>query len=134
MEWDLFWKERCSVCHWQTNNNWCIWNMLEWVCGGSQGLGDQTIGKGIVIKSWHQTSIHKCRLMHYYNSWVFFTMFSSKKKSKNDKCKRTTLSIWINCFGHVSAIRQLIWTLSFWLVERLTKWLTIWLVDSGPFD
>jgi hypothetical protein len=34
----------------------------------------------------------------------------------------STLSILIN------------YTLSFWLVKRLTKWLTIWLVDSGPFD
>jgi hypothetical protein len=61
--------------------------MLEWVCGGSQGLGDQTIGKGIVIKSWHQTSIHKCRLMHYYNSWFFLLCFLVKKNPKMTSVK-----------------------------------------------
>jgi len=48
--------------------------------------------------------------------------------------KKTTLSIWTNYFGHVNVTRQSIWTLSFQQVEWLTKWLTIWLIDSGPFD
>jgi len=65
---------------------------------------------------------------------VFLTGFSSQKIPKDYKHKKTTLLILTNCFGHVIAIGQSTWTLSFLLTKWLIKWLIIWLKYNIPID
>ncbi len=63
---------------------------------------------------------------------VFFTKEIGQKGPKNDIGQLDQGAILDKSISTLSILIN--YTLSFWLVKRLTKWLTIWLVDSGPFD
>jgi hypothetical protein len=63
---------------------------------------------------------------------VFFTREIGWKGPKNDIGQLDQGSILEKSILILSILTN--YTLSFWIVERLTKWLTIWLVDNGPFD
>jgi hypothetical protein len=52
---------------------------------------------------WNKNINHEQNFIfyHYYNSWFFQLGFLVKKNPKVTGIKKTTLSIWINHFGHV---------------------------------
>jgi len=63
---------------------------------------------------------------------VFFTREIGQKGPKNDIGQLDQGAILDKLILTLSILTN--YTLSFWLAKQLTKWLTIWLVDSGLFD